>query len=446
VRRSHRGPAVAGALVLCVVVAACGNAPITVSMAGNTDGVFPHRIVVGSLSSQTGPLPADFAPIVAGVQVYFDMLNAEGGVHGRSIDLADNLDDGSNPSSDSSQARTLVDQDHVFAVVGVATPSFTGAAYLASHDVPTFGYDINPNSDWLAGPTMYGSTGSYTDYGAPQVQSAYLAEVHHVRAAAVLSYSVAQSQQGCEGVFNALSRYHIPVAYQDTSIPAPAVDLHADVDRMKAAGVDMVVSCMDLGGNVLLSQTMQQAGMTGTTQLWFDGYDESAVHQFASAMEGVYLFLGHVPFEVTELDRGQYPGMDRFLAVLRRYAPGTLPSEAALAGWVSADLFATGLRAIGRDVTRSRLVAAINRLSSYTADGILAPVDWRIGHKPVLAPIDCTAFVVVHGGRFVPVYGTPPSVFSCYPVPAPQDPPITLVAPLPAGVPPLPPVTSGPGR
>ena len=107
---------------------------------------------------------------------------------------------------------------------------------------------------------MYGSTGSYTDYGLPQVQSAYLAEVHHVHAAAVLSYSVAQSQQGCEGVFNGFARYHVPVVYQDTSIPAPAVDLHADVNRMKAAGVDMMVSCMDLGGNVLLSQTMQQAG------------------------------------------------------------------------------------------------------------------------------------------------------------------------------------------
>ena len=160
--------------------------------------------------------------------------------------------------------------------------------------------------------------------------------------------------------------------------------------------------------------------MTGVTQLWFNGYDESAVQQFSSVMEGVYLFLGHVPFEVGELDHGQYPGMDRFLATLHRYTPGTLPSEAALVGWMSADLFTTGLRAVGRDVTRSRLVAALNRLSSFTADGILAPVDWKIGHKPVLAPIDCTAFVVVHGGHFVPVYGTPPSVFSCYPVPRPR--------------------------
>jgi len=375
---------------------------------------------------------------VSGVQVYFDMVNSHGGVDGRTLDLADNLDDGSSPSSDSSQARTLVDEDHVFAVVGVATPSFTGALYLASHRVPTFGLNINPNSEWLAGPTMYGSTGSYSDFSTPQLQAAYLAEQHHVRAAAVLSYSVAQSQQGCEGTLNAFTRYRIPVAYRDTSIPAPAADLHADVNRMQAAGVDMVVSCMDLNANVLLSQTMAQAGMTGVTQLWFNGYDETAVQQFAADMEGVYFLLQHVPFEVTKLDPGVYPGMDEFQAMLRRYAPGTLPSEAALAGWASADLFVSGLRAIGRDVTRNRLVTAINRLTAFTADGVLAPVDWKIGHKAIDGPTKCTAFVVVHGGRFVPVYGTSPSVFSCYPVPPPAGPPVPQVVPLPAGVPPLP--------
>ena len=395
----RRAPRTAVGCVLLALagMAACGNAPVTISISGNTNGVFAHKIVVGSLSSQTGPLPADFAPVVSGVQVYLDMVNAHGGVFGRKIDLAYNLDDGSDPSFDSSQARTLVDQDHVFAVVGVATPSFTGARFLASQSVPTFGLNINPNSAWLAGPTMFGNTGSYTDFSAPQLQTAFLAELHHVHAVAVLSYGVAQSQQGCGGVFSAFTQYQIPVAYRDTNIPAPVADLHADVDRMKAAGVDMVVSCMDLDGNVLLAQTMQQGEMRGVTQLWFDGYDESAVQQFASAMEGTYFLLQHVPFEVSDLDPGRYPGMDQFQATLRRYAPGTLPSEAALAGWTSADLFVTGLRAIGRDVSRSRLVAAINRLTSFTADDILAPVDWRTGHQAVTGPTNCTAFVVVHG-------------------------------------------------
>ena len=421
------------------LLASCGNAPVTVTAAGNTDGVFPDRIVVGALASQTGFVTAGFAPAITGAQVYLDMVNHRGGVDGRRIDLAYKLDDQSAPSVDTSQARTLVDQNHVFAVVAVATPSFTGASYLASHNVPTFGLNVNPNSQWGAGPSMFGNTGSYTNFSAPQLQAAFLAEQRHVRGAAVLAYGVAQSQQGCLGVQRAFAKYDVPVAYRDTSVPPPAIDLHADVNRMRAASVDMVTSCMDFGANVLLARTMQQSGLTGAFGYWFDGYSTGNVQQFAPVMQGVYFLLSHAPFEVTQLYPGKYPGMDLFQAMLKRYAPGTLPSEAALAGWTSADLLVTGLRAIGPDVTRERLVHAINRMTAYTADGIEPPIDWRIAHKPVNGPTNCSAFVQVQGDHFVPVFGTPPSVFSCFPVRPPAAPPISVVTPLPAGVPPLPP-------
>jgi hypothetical protein len=199
----------------------------------------------------------------------------------------------------------------------------------------------------------------------------------------------------------------------------------------------MVTSCLDLSGDILLAHTMQQDGMTKVVQYWFDGYDQSALKTYASAMQGVYFMLQHVPFEVTQLYPGRYPGMDRFEAALARYAPGNPPSEAALAGWTSADLFVTGLRMIGRDVTRTRLVAAINSLTLYTAHGLVAPINWRTDHTGVSTIYNCSVFVQVRGHEFVPVYGTPPSVFSCFPVPNPAHGPIHRVIPMPPGVPPL---------
>ena len=416
-----------------VLLAGCSNVTTGVSHSGNTDGIFPDRIVVGALVSETGPLPADFAPVLAGATAYLDTVNAAGGVAGRKIDLAYSLDDQSSPSVDASQARTLVDQDHVFAVVAVATPSFTGASYLASNDVPTFGLAVN--AQWMDGPSLFGDNGSYIDFTAPRLQAVFLAEQHHVHAAAVIAYDVSQSQAGCQGVVTAFRRYHIPLAFEDLSVPAPASDLHADVIRMKADRVDMVVSCMDLSGNVLLSQTMQQQRLTGVTQLWSDGYDESALTEYAAAMQGVYFTEPNVPFEVSRLFPGRYPGMDKFEAAMRRYQPSTPLSEAALAGWTGADLFVTGLRAVGRDLSRSRLVAAINRISSFTADQVLAPVDWRTAHTST-GPINCNSYIEVQGNRFVSVYGTDGSVFVCLPVPPPPGPPLRPLASLPAGVPP----------
>lgn len=440
--RSARSGLVAAVLVSGALLAACGNAPLVTSGAGNTAGVSVTRILVGGLASLTGPLPADFAPAIAGAQAYFDTINASGGVNGRRIDLAYRIDDQSNPSTDAAAARTLVEQDHVFAVVPVATPSFAGGPFLASHDVPTFGLNVNPNADW-AGPSMFGNTGSYTDFKGAQLQSAYLAEQHHVKNAAVIAYNIAQSVQGCDSVVYAFKKYGVHLAFEDLSVPVPAFNLNADVTRMKAAHVDMVVSCLDLTGNVLLANTMHEEGLTGVTQFWFDGYDESALRQFHSSMQGVYFFLSNVPFEVTTLDPGKYPGMDDFIAALKQYEPNSAPSEAALAGWQSADLFVEGLKKVGRDVTRSRLVAALNKLSDYTADGIDAPIDWQSAHAAVTPPYNCGAFVQVQGARFVPVYGTPPSVFSCFPSPDPKHAPLVPLDPLPKGVPPLPGSFSG---
>ena len=425
--------AVLVSVLLAAVLTGCASTSTNAPENGTT-GVYSTRVVVGALVSQTGPLPALFAPVVTGARAYIDMVDAKGGVDGREIDLAYTLDDQSSPSIDASQARTLVDQYHVFAVVAVATASFAGGKFLAAQGVPTFGLHVNPQ--WMDGPSLYGNNGSYITFTSPNVQAAFVAQQHHVRAAAVLAYNVAQSQQGCRGMVNGLRRYHVPIAYEDLAIPAPASDLHADVTRMKQAKVDMVVSCMTLSGDVLLSQTMRATGMTGVTQLWATGYDENAIRQHTSSMQGVYFMEPNVPFEVTKLHPGAYPGMDQFQKTLKRYFPRTLPSETALAGWTSAALFVEGLRAVGRNLTRSRLVHAINTFTSFTADTILAPVDWRTAHTSS-GPINCNAFVQAEGKTFVPVYGTKKSVFSCFETPHPPvTRPISVLNPVPAGVPP----------
>jgi len=418
--------------VLAVLAAACGNAKATVSHAGNVAGVTGSRVVVGGVASLTGPIASAFAPIFDGVNAYFDMVNAAGGIDGRKVEFAYPLDDGSNPSQDTDQVRTLVGQDHVFAVVGVGTPTFAGASYLAANDVPTFGYSVS--TEWTAGPSLFGSEGSYLAFTRPGPEPAYLAEQIGAKAVGILAYNVSGSSQGCEGVAYEMKRFQIPVAYEDTSIQAPAVDLTTDVNRMKAAGVDLVASCMDLSGNILLSRTMHQDGMGSVAQYWLNGYDESAIRSYASLMQGVYFLIGHVPFESAALSPGRYPGMDLYLKQLAKYFPKELPGEASLAGWVDADMFVTGMRLVGRDLTRTRLVKALNALTGFTADGIVAPIDWHYEHKSV-GPVDCNVYVRAEAGHFEPLFGSARTVFTCFEVPQPASAGRVVVIPPPVGVP-----------
>ncbi len=404
--------AVAAAVAAASLLASCANVTVlTVSHAGDTDGVTATTIRVGALGSFSGFAASDFAPVTTGAAVYFDQLNASGGVYGRKIVYSPIVDDGTSPSGDTAGAQRLV-QSKVFAVVGVGTPFFTGSSILRSQAVPTFGIQENTNEQW-SGPTMFGAGGSYVAENLPMPQVAYVAEQTHARAAAVLAYNVAQSSGGCASVVKGLQRYHVPTPVIDFSIPYGAATLDADVSRMQQAGVDFVASCMDTTGDIKLSETLQQHGMGSVTQFWLDGYDSQTLRENRSALDGVYFLLQQTPFEVDTLDPGTYPGIDAFVAALRRYAPGTEPSGTALAGWVSADLFTQGLRAIGNDVTRTALVQAINRLTEYTADGAYPPVDWQVAHTGI-TDSDCTTYVRAEGSRFVPVFTTPQSVYSCY--------------------------------
>lgn len=416
-----------------LLLAGCANVnPGTASHAGDTDGVTATAIKVGALASLSGFASSDFAPVVTGAQIYFDRLNASGGVNGRKIVYSPLVDDGTSPTGNTSGAQLLV-QDKVFAVVGVGTPFFTGSSILRAQAVPTFGLQENTNAQW-AGPTMFGAGGSYVDSAAPMPQVAYVAQRTGSHRAAVLAYNVAQSSQGCVSVIGALSRFHIDTPVVDVSIPYGAASLDADVTRMQQHGIDFVATCMDATGNIKLSQTLQQHGMGSVTEYWLDGYNQQTLQNNRSAMDGAYFLLQQTPFEVSRRHHGAYPGIDAFNAALRRYAPrGTAPSTPALVGWVSADLFTQGLRALGSNVTRSGLVAAINKMTHYTGDGAVPPVNWKVAHVAITST-DCSAFVRALGTRFVPVFGTDSSVYVCFDQMAPPATTVTTL-PLQAGVP-----------
>ena len=140
------------------LLSSCANAPDSATLStGSAPGISATQVSVGALATQSGPLAADFGAIVPGVKAYFSWINAHGGVWGRRIVLTHNADDGGVPSNNATQARLLVQQDHVFAIVGVATAFFTGAAFLAQTGTPTFGYATQ--NEWSGPKNLFAAYG-----------------------------------------------------------------------------------------------------------------------------------------------------------------------------------------------------------------------------------------------------------------------------------------------
>jgi branched-chain amino acid transport system substrate-binding protein len=88
----------------------------------------------------TGPAQALGQGMRAGVEAYFRLINAEGGVHGRPMQLLA-VDDQYEPQKTGPNVRQLIDQDKVLAIVGnVGTPTAVVTVPIVNEKkVPFFG-------------------------------------------------------------------------------------------------------------------------------------------------------------------------------------------------------------------------------------------------------------------------------------------------------------------
>jgi ABC-type branched-subunit amino acid transport system substrate-binding protein len=404
--------ATVGAIVasLSLVVAGCSNSSNTVSSGGGAPGVSDTEIDVGSIANVTGPLSSDFAPVVNGVQAYFSMINDQGGVAGRKLKLVAQTDDQGSSSVDLTVAQKLVEQNHVFAIVGVGTPFFGAASYLAHNGTPTFGYVVS--SDWANAPGLFGSFGSVLDYATGAPGYAYIAKQLNAQTVGVIAYGVPQSAAACQAAVTGMQGFGIHIAFQDLNFLFGS-DPTADVLRMQQNHVDLLLTCIDVTGNVAFARAIQQNGLI-LHQVWLNGYDRSTLQQYASLVNGTYLLVQHVPFEAATVFPGKYPAIENYIREMQRYQPNHTYDETAMTGWVSADLFVTGLKMVGRNLTQKKLIAALNTLTSYTSNGLQPPIDWTTGHTQALPPY-CGAYVQVQGSQFVPVFVQPNNgVFVCF--------------------------------
>jgi ABC-type branched-subunit amino acid transport system substrate-binding protein len=403
----------------------------TTSTAGaasaSVPGLTSTSVTVGTISTQTGTLASNFSSLIYGEKAYYNYINAQGGVNGRKINYKYALDDGGNPTTFNQLANTLINQDHVFAVTGVATAFFSPNLFTES-GIPTYGYNVTGN--WSGPSNLFAAGGSVQYYPAAGPQVSYVArQTQKKPSIAFIAYGVAASAASCQSEQNSLKAAGYNVSYSDLKVSYPGSTVATDVQRMKQAGSNMVVSCMDVQGNVTMARAIKQYGLSNMTQLWFSGNDQSTLNTNQSLMQNVYFDIGHVPFTASQTT---YPGLKLYFAQMKKYEPAYATDEIALQGWESASLFVQGVKMAGKNPTQASVIAADNSLTAFTAGGLTAPVNWKSAGHTGNAPPYCLAYIKVSGTKYLPTLNKGKNVFNCFESINPKKDP---VFPLPAGVP-----------
>jgi branched-chain amino acid transport system substrate-binding protein len=124
-----------GAL-LFVLLATTAVASSAAASHQGTPGVTSKQVVIGGTFPYSGPA-ALYKTIPTAEQAYYAYVNAKGGVNHRKI-IDKTLDDGYNPAQTVPKVKELVEQDHVFAIVGSlgTAPGLSTWRYLNQRHIP----------------------------------------------------------------------------------------------------------------------------------------------------------------------------------------------------------------------------------------------------------------------------------------------------------------------
>jgi ABC-type branched-subunit amino acid transport system substrate-binding protein len=347
-RDARRAGVLAMSSALALALAACGSSGSGSGSSSSSSGASAPGVTSTSiLFGQT-----------AGIQAYFDYVNAHGGVHGRKMKLI-SLNDQYEPPVALQATRTLVNTDNVFAEVGVNGTATTEAniTVLDPANVPLVG----PQT----GATVFAGTLRKNLYN---VWPSYLIEGHmlgtfaqslHISKVGVLYQDDDFGKSLLQGVQNSGLKPALAISYDPTQ-----TDFSPEAAKFKAAGVGAMIILAIPGPTTdflnamnaisfkpvrIMSQVSAIPQMTQTAPQEFPG---SYIGAFIPALTGTVT----TPVKT-------------FLGAMAKYQPGKPVSVFAAWGWTEAQVAVAGLMAIKGPITRDTYETALNTLKNLQTMG-----------------------------------------------------------------------------
>jgi len=362
------------AALACIVLTAAGPA-------GAEPGVTDGQVLVGSCAALTGPASFLGTQTVVGAQAYLNHVNDQGGVHGRKIKLV-SYDDGYEPAK-AIECFHRLKQDNVFAAAFfVGTPTAAKHVPMAeSAKIPLVG--LFTGAQLLHEPFkryVISVRASYHDEAREQVDNLWAIGVRKI---GVIYQDDAFGVTVLEGVKKALARHGAqPVA--QGSFPRNTLDVDRGIEQVRAANPEAVVM---VGPYAPVAEIVKRGRAANWHPLYitvsFVG-TEAFVKAAGKAAEGVV-----VTQVVPPPDRTDLPAVALYRTALKKYFPDAQPNFVSLEGFVDAMVLIEGLKRAGRELTREKLIDAIESIR-----------DWDLGLGPQLkatyGPRDHKAFDTVY--------------------------------------------------
>jgi ABC-type branched-subunit amino acid transport system substrate-binding protein len=320
-----------------------------------------NRIVFGQSAALTGPAAQLGLQMNAGARIFFNALNAQGGVNGNTVELRA-ADDGYEPERCRVNTEQFI-KDDMFALFGyVGTPTCLAALPLVVDAKMPFVGPVT-GAEALRDPfhkTVFHVRASYYDETALIVKQLTTLGLKKI---AVFYQNDAYGKAGLEGVTRALKAQNLaPVALG--TVERNTVDVAQAVMDIAPKMPEAVVQISAYKSCAAFIRASRKAGYGGT----FFNVSFVGTQALADELgkEGNGIMVSQVmpfPFSTTTAISREY------LEAVRKAGSDADPNYSSMEGYLAAKVLAEGLKRAGRNPTREALVSGLESIQNANFGG-----------------------------------------------------------------------------
>ena len=355
-------PSLRRALIVVALAFAAAAGPA----AHAQDGVSKSAIVIGQSVALTGPAAALGQPFSQGAKLFFDRLNAGGGVNGRKVELV-TLDDAGNPATTLANTQKLLAQG-VFSLFGYYGSPQVTAAYPAIKDSEIVLFAPMSAADEFRGsvyPNVYSLRPGYSEEAAAIMRHA---ETLGARKLAILYAADGESvsaldasERTMQGRANLVARAPI-----------------ADVAKVMAAQPESVLVIADARAAAAAIRDLRSKGFRGPIYGYSNTGESLLAEQLGAAGAGVVVVR-----VVPRSDNLKLPVVRDLHADMLEAKLGK-SNVYMLEGYIAARVYTEALRRIPKEPTRAKLRKAIDGIDEVSVGGFRVHfAQDRVGSKLV---------------------------------------------------------------
>lgn len=326
-------------------------------------GVTSTSVLVGQSAAFSGPAAQLGIQMNAGAKAYFEHVNKQGGVNGRTIELRIR-DDKYESNLAAENTRKFIEDDKVFALFGfVGTPTSAAALPIFTEAKVPF---VGPftGAELLREPfnrQIFHVRASYYDETEKIVEQLVSVGIRRI---AVFYQNDAYGKAGLAGVERAMKKRNMAIAATGT-VERNTTDVGAAVKSIHGAQPDAVVMISAYTSIAEFVRQMKKAG--SAAQFHNVSFVGSKALSNALGDDGYGVAISQVvPFPWN----AGIPVVKEYQQVLKT-AGITDYDFTSLEGFIGAKVFVEGLRRAGRELTRERFIAALETMNGVDLGGFV---------------------------------------------------------------------------